>query len=363
MKSRPAAFLAVVMLAAFLSIPGPAPAEEGATPAAGAAAYPDGLVYTVAEGDTLWDLSAKYLGSPWKWPELWEKNRFLTNPHYIYPGIRLVIFLPPGKEIALPMTGAPEEGAAGADVAGKPQATAAGRGAAVKPPTLAISPSEYVRAGEFVKEAQAGIGRIRGGDEPKVAYSDGDTVYMKLGKDIPSGQLLGVYRVRGPIDAPGDRPVSGYAVYLVGLIQSLGKKDGESAGIVRKSFEDLLREDILREEIPSYVPVVLSRVKGDKLEANIISGQWENEELADGNFIFLDRGAAAGVAVGDVFLVLDEWGRSLEGSAGAGTSVPVEVAEAVIVRVSRDFSTGYILKSRQSFSAGARAVRGGPGLR
>ena len=43
----------------------------------------EGIVHTVVAGDTLWDLSAKYLGSPWKWTEIWERNRFLTNPHYI----------------------------------------------------------------------------------------------------------------------------------------------------------------------------------------------------------------------------------------------------------------------------------------
>ena len=67
-----------------------------------AAAYPDGLVHTVVEGDTLWDLSAKYLGTPWRWPELWAQNRFLTNPHFIYPGIKVVIFPPPPKSYALP---------------------------------------------------------------------------------------------------------------------------------------------------------------------------------------------------------------------------------------------------------------------
>ena len=46
-----------------------------------------GIVHTVVEEETLWDLSAKYLGSPWKWTTIWERNRFLTNPHYIYPGI------------------------------------------------------------------------------------------------------------------------------------------------------------------------------------------------------------------------------------------------------------------------------------
>src|SRR5438445_564068 len=27
--------------------------------------------HTVEKGDTLWDLSQKYLGSPWYWPKVW----------------------------------------------------------------------------------------------------------------------------------------------------------------------------------------------------------------------------------------------------------------------------------------------------
>ena len=61
----------------------------------------EGIVHTVVAGDTLWDLSAKYLGSPWKWTEIWERNRFLTNPHYIYPGVQVVIVPPGPREIAL----------------------------------------------------------------------------------------------------------------------------------------------------------------------------------------------------------------------------------------------------------------------
>ncbi|MGB3400366.1 MAG: LysM peptidoglycan-binding domain-containing protein, partial [Candidatus Deferrimicrobiaceae bacterium] len=53
---------------------------------------PEGLVHAVVKGDTLWDLSGKYLGSPWLWPDLWERNRFITNPHYIYPGINVVVY-------------------------------------------------------------------------------------------------------------------------------------------------------------------------------------------------------------------------------------------------------------------------------
>ena len=45
--------------------------------------------YTVATGDTLWDISAKYLREPWHWPQLWQANPQVENPDLIYPGDRL----------------------------------------------------------------------------------------------------------------------------------------------------------------------------------------------------------------------------------------------------------------------------------
>lgn len=47
--------------------------------------------YVVKKGDTLWDISAIYLSEPWLWPELWQMNPQINNPHLIYPGDALAL--------------------------------------------------------------------------------------------------------------------------------------------------------------------------------------------------------------------------------------------------------------------------------
>ncbi|MCD1192774.1 peptidoglycan-binding protein [Vibrio cholerae] len=55
--------------------------------------------YTVVKGDTLWDISALYLDSPWLWPRLWQVNPEIDNPHVIYPGDKLTLFWRDGQPV------------------------------------------------------------------------------------------------------------------------------------------------------------------------------------------------------------------------------------------------------------------------
>ena len=61
--------------------------------------HPDS--YTVRRGDTLWDISAKFLARPWLWPEIWQANPQVRNPHLIYPGDVLNLSFIDGPRLSL----------------------------------------------------------------------------------------------------------------------------------------------------------------------------------------------------------------------------------------------------------------------
>lgn len=96
-----------VLTAAFLTIATAGVAQEMRGD------HPD--TYTVVRGDTLWDIAGRFLKHPWLWPEVWQANPQIKNPHLIYPGDvislayleRVAVAVEPGPREEAPVTGVP----------------------------------------------------------------------------------------------------------------------------------------------------------------------------------------------------------------------------------------------------------------
>jgi hypothetical protein len=252
--------------------------------------------YTVQKGDTLWDISAKFLKQPWRWPELWRMNRDqIKNPHWIYPG-DVIVLSRVGGEWQLSL-----------DKAGSAQRLS---------PTTRVEPLEsqaipsipaqdiepyLTRPLITGPEGLVGAAKVVAGRDERVVRGQGDIIYV-VGADPSGGNQWFLYRPGRVLRSFDSQEILGYEMRFLGKVQ-IDRFAEVSTATITAAREEILIGDLLvpapREEIVNYVP----HAPANPVDGRIIDLANDAHETGRGYIVTLDRGGRDGIEVGQVLAV------------------------------------------------------------
>jgi len=255
--------------------------------------------YTVQKGDTLWDISGKFLRDPWRWPDVWRMNRDqIRNPHLIYPGDVIRLDYVDGQPRLSIASGGPRDTVRMSPAA---RATPLDREAIPTIPPGDLEPylSRPLVTGPDGLKGAAEI--VAGRDRDRVVRGDGDRVYV-VGVDAAAGDLWHMYRPVGPIRSFDRKSTLGFEYRFLGSAR-VERFGDVSTLVIENAKEEILLGDRLvpapREVLVNYVPHPPSR----DIDGRIIATTRDTVELGRGAIVTIDKGAADGVDVGTVLAV------------------------------------------------------------
>ena len=264
--------------------------------------------YVVVKGDTLWDISARFLKSPWKWPEIWKLNKEeIRNPHWIYPGdvVRLVMENGEPKLVL-------EEGPRFTEtVKLSPQVRS--EPLIIKEAGIPSVPIEAIRP--LLSRSVIGAvtdleksPRILGSADQRVMFAKGDRVYASKGDDLVTDWRV-IRLGRALMNPDNPKEILAYELVHLGEAHTVKPGDPQLLEITANEQEILERDRLLPAvtvETPHYVPhAPTARIESKvvaALNGSLYAGAWTT--------LVIDKGKRDGLDEGSV-LALYRAGRSV----------------------------------------------------
>ena len=297
--------------------------------------------HTVVRGDNLWDLSQRYLGNPFLWPEIYRLNRdVVEDPHWIYPGevLRLpgetVVAAQPGAETPVPAVPGVTQPApvspvdpSSETVFRKVQRAPSSQQVIETGAIVGVEDAPTVRAGEVLSAPYVdrdggprGFGMIiRSGDIPGIAEASGREVFQAhdrvlitppVGHVAPEGERYLAFRL-GPV-----LENQGQVVIPTGIVEVIRAAGSDVAAVARviRAFNELRLDDRL-------LPVDTAGIGSTVRPVSIANGPTTTIRWIYGepvlpsvqSFVVLGMSSRQGVRMGDEFLIYLPAGRPEEG--------------------------------------------------
>jgi len=321
---------------------------------------PGQTVHFVQKGDTLWDLGTKYLGNPFAWPQIWELNKWVKDPHWIYPGDPILV------ESSRSTVNQPRDGSQNlspqevADL--KPDVRRTSK------PTLdeyGFSFQDFIQMPYLVPTTgeaylkQIGAFRIVGQeDKTKDLLADGDMLYIGGGSDqgVKAGDRLVITKiVARKIFHPDDKrrqKLLGDVVEQFGIVRVTTVYPAQSVAIIEKSLDGISSDgyvapytepptilNTLRTDIASPVPL-------KEPASKVIFIRMNKAVAAGGDMVIIDRGTADGYKVGDILLTARPMPLDASKTGSARTMTNYYLGQLLVIRTSEGASTCRILRTK-----------------
>jgi hypothetical protein len=362
---------------------GIAPLDAGPAPGAPGAATPD--TYTVKPGDTLWDLSGRFLNNPWYWPKIWSYNPEIANPHWIYPG-NLLRFYPSAEEAPTrvePVPGSPDLPIAEADVAEEeepeppreledlsradmkaPASVDESDAVAVAGPyKIGYTPTRarFARRDTFVTPRElAESGSIRAAFEEKLMLSTLDRAYATFENqaDVKVGETYVVYKTERPIYHPTTGELFGYQSVVLGAAKVVAVEDRAATLVVSQTIEPIERGAMLGPWTQKIFRPIDRAPNRRAVEGKIIASQVDVvTQMGEHHVVFLDKGEVDGVEEGNVFTVVrsgDQYGRDPTAPTWDSGLPSERVGDLLVVDVKEKASAALVTRSLKELMIGDR---------
>jgi hypothetical protein len=260
--------------------------------------------YVVRKGDTLWDISTRFLKDPWRWPQVWNLNRNeVANPHWIYPGDAILLDRN-GQQPRLAL----EKGVHTVKLSPGMRASDLAREAIQPIPIRAIHP--FLAQPRVVPEDELDDAPFILGmnEDEREVFGSGDEVFATGGRN--GATRWNVLRQGKPLKDPESGDVLGYEVEYLGDARTVGEGAPQKVRITH-SPQEIVRNDKLIEandNLPfEYVP----HAPENEINGRIISAYGGMSDSGSYQTVVLNRGAQDGLEPGHVLAVLRE-GRAVK---------------------------------------------------